>query len=327
MGSIGKESCRCKAGTYESNGICLNCTLCSDQEFYDPVCSLVSNSICEKCRLCKEWEYEKTACQGVVNRECLQCHACAEGIFMSSSCGGTDPNPVCSRCRMCGVDFYASAWTSCDGTLSWEGFAVCQRCRPAGCGVGTYIYDRCSGETTHDTTLCVSCRRCARGHYYSSGCDGSSYNNSHTCSPCPRCPAGMYIQNTNGCDGAGTVSVYPDCEACTPCPNGFVHRYPCDGSSFSDTCVPCPSCQEGFYIDSSAGTCTCVRCNAFQYQGNDTCSMFERMTGEQCSGTSTYDQTCEACEDCKHGSFKEHYCNGAGHRLYDDKTVSAYHHL
>ena len=182
-----------------------------------------------------------------------------------------------------------------------------------------------------NTESCANCSSCPYGFYHARNltglmhpdfegkpwsqgysepsCDGRGILKSDgktDCLRCDTCPDGKYASGVGRCTGNGIWKDPFTCTDCKPCPSGYEHAAPCNGSSFDDTCKVCTPCQPGSYISSywnatsKRMVCTCTRC---MDRPGDMCQAHNFRTNVTCSGAKTYDESCQGCSLCNTGEY------------------------
>lgn len=202
------------------------------------------------------------------------------------------------------------------------------------CAEGEYI-----GE-------CVTCQECADYEYVNGGCTFFKDTFCSYCEPIDNCQRENHActtridQTCTTCDCNDPIQSWDDiskeafavthkadqtsfscylgaqCDACTPCKNGFYETNACDQRTQTDTtCQRCTACEAGEFV---AEPCTyftdtvCVACAECE---------FEKTTDEQCTGhpdrysaddavhVEGQDTKCRACNQCDNDmEFVEGIC-------------------
>jgi hypothetical protein len=299
------------------------------------------------CRTCKSQDCGLTPGTFQVSQCPAGVSALAQSLNDTYSCG---------RCKGCMYRHYVQSWSFCDGkgsqpfNLGIDNPEHCTRCQIT-CKPGQYVSSLCNGRSDANTETCTNCTSCRYGHYHakplqglfypdfdgeqwrpgyveSEPCDGTGILNSDGVSDCERCdscPNGKYASDVRRCTGGGIWKDNFTCTDCVPCESGYEHVAPCDGLSFSTACKQCPPCAVGHHAVSQWNStskrmvCGCRRC---MDQPSDSCPVHHRRTNRTCSGTATFDESCEECSLCNAGEYvaaqNGSYCTGSG---YEDVSA------
>lgn len=273
------------------------------------------------------------------------------GSYIVSRCGASVPaygrTFTCGLCEGCPVRKYMGSWKTCDGTTDYpQNFnkdTMCKDCQGV-CKVGQYAARLCTGRDLYDVekadgNLCRTCTSCKFGFYHTThtkvaisklpptiitglvtekACNGYGMFDSDgvtDCVRCDTCPNGQYAIDVGNCTGNGIWKVPFKCTACQPCPSGYQHDSPCDGTTFNDKCKLCEPCPRGSYISSYWNAtsmrmvCGCSFCRV------GSCASNQYRTNVTCSGNATYDEACANCSSCNSGEYIAaggKLCNGLG---------------
>lgn len=184
-----------------------------------------------------------------------------------------------------------------------------------------------SYDVERDAGVCKDCTPCKYGYYHwmhtkaspsriipiskpsiltERACDGYGMYDSDgltDCLRCDTCQPGKYAIDVGNCTGNGIWKAPFKCAECVPCQSGYQHQQLCDGTTFNDRCMLCPSCPQGKYISShwnsttSRMVCGCTACRV------GSCQLHQYRTNITCSGNATFDEGCANCTTCNSGEF------------------------
>lgn len=285
----------CTGGEFCDTGVCTDCPTGSR-------CAGGVRTECEagtfqnergrdNCVLCPRGTYQTVSGQST-------CTNCEKGKFE----GGTGQSSACSDCLAGTFSDFTGA-TACAQCLmnTFQPEAGRQEC--ANCAAGYRGLDL--PEVTGATESSQVCGPCDAGEYKPSAgpqqctkCEEDFYQEGTGATSCVKCGDDQYY------DATGATSAF-DCL----CIDGL--------ESDGETCVPCPTCLVGEYIDIAQGG-SCLDNNDRQCRACSTCGDGQYIPYEKvCDGNGNNDrqQNCfnwECGTQCREGQLQMNRCNGKG---------------
>ena len=290
------------------------------------------------CFPCTTINTECSSCS-VINNTQPVCLVCADGFYPDSVSGCLSCDKSCKTCSGSGNSSCLSCYSGM--SLAWNGSCECSdgfyvdlSLTSPFCNICDPSCETCSGSGAN------SCLSCPSGFYFNSGNCLSCSTNCNSCNldqnTCTSCREGYYLSSSSTCEcPQGSYDSGSNCQLFNTI--SFCEKYAYNPSSSPQ--VSCTLCDDGYYIDSSSGTCqkcseTCYTClnstsdclscipgllltvlNSNTGTGSCSCPSGSFINGTNCDSCSIAIPGCTSCSSAT-------YCNQCDLGFYRDYSTN-----